>query len=85
MVDDPQGEPPKDEVKKEEVVQEEEEQEEQESEEEEEEEEEAEDEGEGFDASRGLFNSGPVNPDATIDDGITSGGDGLIGDLPQPD
>ena len=84
MIDDPQGEPPKDEVKKEEVVQEEEDQEEKESEEEEEEEE-AEDEGEGFDASRGLFNSGPVNPDATIDDGITSGGDGLIGDLPKPD
>ena len=76
MVDDPKGGPSKDEVKKEDVLEEEEEQ---------EEEEEVEDEGEGFDATRGLFNSGPVKPDGTIDDGITSGGDGLTGDLPQPE
>ena len=87
LVPDPQGEPPKDQVKKEEVLLEEEQEQEQDQEEEqeqeEEEEEEAEDDSEGFDASRGLFNSKPVNPDGTIDDGITSGGDGLIGDLPQ--
>ena len=52
-------------------------------EEEAEEEEEEEGEAEGFDASSGSFNTGPVNLDSNIYDPVTSGGDGSTVPLPE--
>ncbi len=48
-------------------------------------EEEAEEEAdaEGFDASSGAFNTGPINLDSNINDPVTSGGDGTIAEVPE--
>ena len=48
-----------------------------------EEESEEEAEAEGFDASSGNFNTGPINLDSNIYDPVTSGGDGTIAEVPE--
>ena len=40
-------------------------------------------EAEGFDASSGAFNTGPINLDSNIYDPVTSGGDGTIAEVPE--
>ena len=52
-------------------------------EEESQEEEEEEGQSEGFDASTGTFNTGPVNLDSNIYDPVTSGGDGTTAEVPE--
>ena len=49
------------------------------------EDEEADDQSEGFDASSGSFNTGPINLDSNIYDPVTSGGDGSTIPLPEDD
>jgi hypothetical protein len=40
-------------------------------------------EAEGFDATSGAFNTGPINLDNNIYDPVTSGGDGTIAEVPE--
>ena len=49
------------------------------------EEEQEDEQSEGFDASSGSFNTGPVNLDSNIYDPVTSGGDGSTIPLPEDD
>jgi hypothetical protein len=49
------------------------------------EEEQEDEQSEGFDASSGSFNTGPVNLDSNIYDPVTSGGDGSLIPLPEDD